>query len=323
VAFPMLDILPGALELPLYRQALDSPLATIVEQILSSYETGGGMNNIDGSNLPSKQALAAICEDLLQLLFPGFHDREPIHSQHLPRVTQHRVFSISERLSTEVCKSLRLGEPGCPEARAHEVVFQFLSTIPVVRELLRTDVEAAFQGDPAAGGTAEIILAYPYLEAIAIQRCAHMLYCHEVPLIPRMMTEWAHSRTGIDIHPGAHILSHFFIDHGTGVVIGETSVIGHHVKMYQGVSLIARSLAGGQALKGKKRHPTVEDKVTIYAGSTIMGGDTVVGAGSTIGANVFLTHSVAPRSLVLAEGRDLRILDKDKRLDEAALDWVI
>lgn len=298
-------------------------LTQIVDQILTSYQTGGGMNNIDGSNLPSKRALATICEDLLQLLFPGFHDVEPIHSQHLRRVTQHRTFSISERLAEEVCKSLRLGEPGCPEERAREVVLQFLSTLPAVRDLLRSDVEAAFQGDPAAGSTSEIILAYPYLEAIAIQRCAHMLYCHEVPLIPRMMTEWAHSRTGIDIHPGAHIYSHFFIDHGTGVVIGETSVIGKHVKMYQGVSLIARSLAGGQALKGRKRHPTLEDDVTIYAGSTIMGGDTVIGAGSTVGANVFLTHSVPPRSLVLAEGKELRILDKDKRLEGVALDWVI
>jgi serine O-acetyltransferase len=316
--FSAFCILHSAFTLP----TVDTDLANIVEKLINSYQTGGGTNNIDGSNLPSKRALATICEDLLQLLFPGFHDAEPIHSQHLRRVTQHRVFSVSERLTEEICKSLRLGEPACPQERAQEIVWQFLSTLPVVRELLRTDVEAAFQGDPAAGGTSEIILAYPYLEAIAIQRCAHMLYCHEVPLIPRMMTEWAHSRTGIDIHPGAHIHSHFFIDHGTGVVIGETSVIGQHVKMYQGVSLIARSLAGGRALKGKKRHPTVEDHVTIYAGSTIMGGDTVIGAGSTIGANVFLTHSVPPRSLVLAEGKDLRILDKDKRGDEA-LDWVI
>ena len=302
---------------------MDKDLGKITAKILSSYETGGGMNNIDGSNLPSKRALASICEDLLQLLFPGFHDQEPIHSAHLPRVTTHRIFTIAEHLGEEVCKSLRLGEPSCPKERAQQVVMDFLETIPHVRELLRTDVEAAFSGDPAAGTLDEIILAYPYLEAIAIQRCAHMLYCHSIPLIPRMMTEWAHSRTGIDIHPGAHILSHFFIDHGTGVVVGETSVIGQHVKMYQGVSLIARSLAGGQALKGKKRHPTVEDNVTIYAGSTIMGGDTIIGAGSTIGANVFLTHSVPPRSLVLAEGKELRILDKDNRPEGWVQDWVI
>ena len=302
---------------------MDEDLGKITERILSSYETGGGMNNIDGTNLPSKRALAAICEDLLQLLFPGFHDQEPIHSSHLRRVTHHRLFTIAERLGEEVCKSLRLGEPDCPKARAREVVMMFLESLPHVRELLRTDVQAAFDGDPAAGSLDEIILAYPYLEAMAIQRSAHMLYCHQIPIIPRMMTEWAHSRTGIDIHPGAHIHSHFFIDHGTGVVVGETSVIGAHVKMYQGVSLVGRSLAGGQALKGKKRHPTVEDNVTIYAGTTIMGGDTVIGAGSTIGANVFLTHSVPPRSLVVYEEHSLRILDKDKRPDQWVQDWVI
>ena len=295
----------------------------ITAKILDSYRDVGGINNIDGSNLPSKLAIAAICEDLLQLLFPGYHDQEPIHSQHLRQVTGHRISSIADRLTSEVCKSLRLGEPGCPEEKAQHVVLEFLKTLPLVRQLLHTDVEAAFDGDPAAGSYDEIILAYPGLEAIAIQRSAHMLHCHELPLIPRMMTEWAHSRTGIDIHPGAHIHSHFFIDHGTGVVIGETSVIGHHVKMYQGVSLVGRSLAAGQALKGKKRHPTIEDNVTIYAGTTIIGGDTVIGEGSTIGANVFLTHSVPPRSLVFYEENSLRILDKNKRPEEWVSDWVI
>lgn len=301
---------------------MDKDLSKITEAILTSYSTGGGMNNIDGSNLPSKRALASICEDLLQLLFPGFHDQEPIHSRDVKRVTAHRIYSIADRLVEEVCKSLRLSEPACPREKAERVVLDFLSTMPIVRGQLRTDVEAAFEGDPAAGGLDEIILSYPYLEAIAIQRAAHMLYCHHIPLIPRMMTEWAHSRTGIDIHPGAHIYSHFFIDHGTGVVIGETSIIGQRVKLYQGVSLIARSLAGGQALKGKKRHPTIEENVTIYAGTTIMGGDTVIGAGSTIGANVFLTHSVPPRSLVVAEGHSVRVMPKDHR-DAAWADWMI
>lgn len=302
---------------------MDKNLGKTTESILTSYATGGGMNNIDGSNLPSKRAIAVICEDLLQLLFPGFHDAEPIHSKDLRRVTSHRLYSIAERLSDEVCKSLRLAEPECPRERADLVVGQFLETLPHVRSLLRTDVEAAFEGDPAACGFDEIILAYPFLEAVAIQRSAHMLYGHRIPLIPRMMTEWAHSRTGIDIHPGAHIQSHFFIDHGTGVVIGETAEIGMHVKMYQGVSLVARSLAGGQQLKGKKRHPTVEDNVTIYAGTTIIGGDTVIGEGSTVGANVFLTHSVPPRSLVFYEENQLRILDKNKRPEEWVQDWVI
>ncbi len=302
---------------------MDKNIGKITDAILTSYRTGGGMNNIDGSNLPSKRAIATICEDLLQLLFPGFHDQEPIHSAHLLRVTSHRIYSIMDRLKEEVCKSLRLREPGCPEATAEKLLFDFMEAIPAVRELLRTDVEAAFAGDPAASTLDEIIVAYPFIEAIAIQRVAHVLYNLCVPLLPRMMTEWAHSRTGIDIHPGASIGSHFFIDHGTGVVVGETSVIGSHVKLYQGVSLIARSLAGGQALRGKKRHPTIEDNVTIYAGTTVMGGDTVIGTGSTIGASVFLTHSIPARSLVFFEEKSLKILDKDKRNVEWVQDWVI
>jgi serine O-acetyltransferase len=299
---------------------MEHDLGKATDAILRSYETGGGINHVDGANLPSKRAVAAICEDLLQLLFPGFHDAEPIHSQHLPRVTSHRVFTIAERLGDEVCKSLRLGEPNCPNERALKTTRDFLEGIPQVRELLKTDVCAAFQGDPAAGASDEVILSYPFIEAIAIQRSAHVLYALGVPLIPRMMTEWAHSRTGIDIHPGAHIGSHFFIDHGTGVVIGETSVLGTHVKLYQGVSLIARSLAGGQALRGQKRHPSLDDHVTIYANATIMGGDTIIGAGSTVGASVFLTHSVPARSLVLAEGQGVRVLEKDRKVPD---DWMI
>ena len=298
-------------------------LSKIRDEILASYRSAGGMNNIDGSNLPSKRALATICEDLLQLLFPGFHDQEPIHSDHLARVTGHRVFSVSDRLLVELHKSIRLhNNTSVTPAPAEQVMISFLEALPRVRELLCTDVQAAFQGDPAASGTHEVIVAYPFLETIAIQRMAHLLYHLNIPLLPRMMTEWAHSRTGIDIHPGARIGSHFFIDHGTGVVIGETSVIGSHVKLYQGVSLIAKSLSGGQALRGKRRHPTIEDHVTLYSGATIMGGDTVVGAGSTVAASVFLTHSVPPRSLVFYEERQLCILDKDKRGADWD-DWVI
>ena len=185
-----------------------------------------------------------------------------------------------------------------------------IACLPCVRELLATDVEAAYNGDPAALSKEEVIVAYPFIETIAVQRLAHQLYLKHVPLIPRIMTEWAHSRTGMDLHPGATVGTHFFIDHGTGTVVGETAVIGNHVKMYQGVALIGRSLAGGQALKGRRRHPTVEDHVTIYAGATIMGGDTVVGAHSTIGANVFLTHSVPQHSLVVSEDVKVKVLDK-------------
>jgi serine O-acetyltransferase len=296
-------------------------LGKITGTILDSYRTTGGLNNLDETNLPSKRALASICEDLLQVVFPGFHDLEPIHSHHLNRVTTHRIFSIADRLLQELTKSLRLKET-VPHVDPEIVLQTFLETLPHVRTLLSTDVEAAFGGDPAASGTNEIIVAYPFVEALAIQRMAHQLYNQGVPILPRVMTEWAHARTGIDIHPGAQIGSHFFIDHGTGVVIGETAVIGSHCKLYQGVSLIARSLSGGQALRGKKRHPTLEDNVTIYAGATIMGGDTVVGNGSTVAASVFLTHSVPPRSLVFYEERQLQILDKDKRGANWD-DWVI
>lgn len=300
------------------------PLDKITDAILASYEEGGGINNIDGSNLPSKRAIASICEDLLQILFPGFHDQEPIHSHHLRRATSYRVQSIADRLEEEICKSLRLDQPDCPKLKAANILCEFLRELPAIRERLRTDVDAAFNGDPSASSRDEIIVAYPFLEAVAIQRMAHVLYLKKLPLLPRIMTEWAHARTGTDIHPGAEIGEYFFIDHCTGTVIGETCEIGARVKMYQGVSLIARSLAGGQQLRGTKRHPTIEDDVTIYAGTTIMGGDTVIGAGSTIGANVFLTHSVPPRSLVFYEEKQLQILDKDKRGAVAMeLDWMI
>jgi serine O-acetyltransferase len=195
-----------------------------------------------------------------------------------------------------------------------------LSNLPRLRELLQTDIEAAYQGDPAALSREEVIVAYPFIEAIAVQRLAHELYLQHVPLIPRIMTEWAHGRTGIDLHPGAEIGSHFFIDHGTGAVIGETAKIGRHVKLYQGVGLVARSLSGGQSLKGQKRHPTLEDDVTIYANATIVGGETVVGAGSTIGASVFLTHSVPPHSLVTYEKMDIKVTRKK---DNANIDYQI
>ncbi len=302
---------------------MDKDLSKITDAILHSYESCGGINHVDGANLPSKRALATFCEDLLQLLFPGFHDQEPIRSVHLPRVTSYRVTAVADHLRAEIAKSLRLREPGCPEAKAERVLFDFLERLPEVRALLTTDVQAAFDGDPAASTTDEIILAYPYLEAVAIQRAAHVLYELCVPIVPRIMTEWAHSRTGIDIHPGAKIGRSFFIDHGTGVVIGETSVIGERVKLYQGVALIARSLAGGQALRGVKRHPTIEDRVTVYSGTTIMGGDTVIGAGSTIGANIFVTHSIPPRSLVIYEEKQLQILNKDKRTQVVVDDWMI
>ncbi len=287
----------------------------IVLNLLRSYEEVGGINRIDGINLPSKRAIPVICTDLLELLFPGFLDEEAPKSSEVETLTRDRVSRVMERLETEVARSIRCqkSETGPDACMAHEIVVRFMGRLPEVRAVLRTDVVAAYEGDPAAMCYEEIILAYPAMEAIAIQRVAHLLYGEKVPILPRMMTEWAHMRTGIDIHPGAVIGSHFFIDHGTGVVIGETCHIGDHVKLYHGVTLGARSFAKddqGHVIKGTKRHPNVEDGVTIYPNATVLGGDTTIGEGSTIGGNVFLMHSVPPFSLVAIEDPDHKILDK-------------
>jgi serine O-acetyltransferase len=290
----------------------------LADPILESYELVGGINHVDGKNLPSKRAIALMASDLLRLLFPGFFEEQVLHSSDLKLETESVLETVSQRLEKEICRSLE-SFPPAPLSRkelvptARQITQDFLGSLPRIRDLLQTDVEAAYQGDPAALCKEEVILAYPFVESIAVHRLAHELYKKNVALIPRIMSEWAHSRTGMDIHPGARIGPHFFVDHCTGTVIGETSIIGAHVKMYQGVALIARSLSGGQQLRGTKRHPTIEDHVTIYAGATIMGGDTVVGAGSTIGANVFVTASVPPRSLVIPEDVKVRVMSKVDR----------
>jgi serine O-acetyltransferase len=282
-----------------------------VDGLLQTYGETGGINYLAAAaTLPSRETIEEACADLMSLMFPGFRGEALIDSEDLPDITKSKIRNLRIRLKPEVCKSF--GDyPASDETKrkADEILDFFMSQLPEVRKILWTDIDAAYEGDPAAKSYEEIILAYPSLEAIAIYRMAHVLY-NRVPLIPRIMTEWAHSRTGIDIHPGAEIGSHFFIDHGTGVVVGETTNIGAHVKIYQGVSFIARSLAAGQALRGKKRHPTIEDGVCIYAGTTIMGGDTVIGANSTIGANVFLTKSVPPNSLVYYEEKEVEIVQK-------------
>jgi serine O-acetyltransferase len=303
----------------------------VTERLLDSYQHTGGINHLDGKNLPSKRAIARISMDLLRLLFPGFFDEKLFHSSELKSETGQLVQAVLATLETEVAKSLEYSPPPelqigkrdlKPIARAYTL--EFLDSLPRIRDLLQTDTEAAYNGDPAALSKEEVIVAYPFIEAIAVQRLAHELYLKNVPLIPRIMTEWAHTRTGMDLHPGARIGSHFFVDHCTGTVIGETSIIGDHVKMYQGVGLVARSLAAGQALRGKQRHPTIEDRVTIYAGATIMGGDTVIGEHSTIGANVFLTTSVPPHSLVIQEEANVKVMSKkDREKGSAAADFTV
>jgi len=292
----------------------------LVEKILASYREFGGINHLDGVNLPSREAVAEIIRDLLKVIFPGYYDRTALHLDRAPFFVSQMLTSISERLRTEIEKSLEYApvhDVSKLSAEAKQVTDSFLGNLPEIRQLLSTDVEAAYAGDPAAISPDEIILAYPGLIAITVQRLANFLYKHQVALLPRMMTEWAHSLTGIDIHPGAQIDTHFFIDHGTGVVIGETTVIGKYVKIYHGVTLGARSTSAVEELRGKKRHPTLEDHVTIYPGAAILGGDTVIGEGSTIAANVFLTHSVPPQSLVMFEEAELKVISKKNRATES------
>ena len=298
----------------------------LTNDLVASYAQFGGINHLDGKNLPSKRAITAITQDLLRLLFPGFFDEKLIHSSEIKVKTAALLDSVFGELEDEIRKSLEYQTPdGLKKkdipAEAHKLTTEFLAGLPCIREVLQTDVEAAFNGDPAAMSKEEIIVSYPFVEAISVQRLAHELYLKNVALIPRIMSEWAHARTGMDLHPGAKIGSHFFVDHCTGTVVGETATIGNHVKMYHGTTLGAKSTAAGQLLRGKKRHPTIEDRVTIYPGATILGGDTVIGAGSTIGGNVFIMDSVAPNSLVIYDGLDMRVLTKAEK--NAALDFQI
>jgi serine O-acetyltransferase len=298
----------------------------LTNQLVASYAKVGGINHLDGKNLPSKRAVTAITADLLRLLFPGFFDEKPIHSSEIRAETVTLLESILGALEDEVRKSMEYQPPhGLAKkdirGEAHKLTVQFLAQLPGLREVLQTDMQAAYDGDPAAGSRDEVLVAYPFVEAIAVQRLAHELFVKEVPLIPRIMSEWAHARTGMELHPGAKIGSHFFVDHCTGTVVGETCVIGNHVKMYHGVTLGAKSTAGGQQLRGKKRHPTIEDRVTIYPGATILGGDTIIGAGSTIGGNVFIMASVQPNSLVIYDGLDMRVLSKADK--QHAIDFQI
>jgi len=309
VAFP--DPLPNTPD-------VNATVTQLTDQLIVSYAKVGGINHLDGKNLPSKSAIAGITIDLLRLLFPGFFDERTIHSSELKVEMVSLMDSVAERLEDEIYKSLEYATPEGMSKKdlrpiAHETTICLLGSLPRVRELLKTDVDAAFNGDPAALSQEEIIVAYPFVETIAVQRVAHELYKKHIALIPRIMSEWAHSRTGMDLHPGAQIGSHFFVDHCTGTVIGETCIIGKHVKVYHGVTLGAKSTSDVENLRGKKRHPTIEDHVTIYPGATILGGETVIGEGSTIGGNVFLTTSVPPHSLVVFEGVTMKVMNKRER----------
>lgn len=263
------------------------------------------------SYLPNKETIIDILGMVRRLLFPGYFEHENTELTDLYFYVGSLMMELGAKLQKQICRALLhdtsiSGKCGSDaDSLSAQLSYEFLKKIPHLREILLTDVAATLDGDPAARNTHEIIFAYPGILAITIFRIAHELHLLGVPLIPRIMTEHAHSITGIDIHPGATIGSRFFIDHGTGIVIGETTTIGNSVKIYQGVTLGALSTKGGQALQGKKRHPTLEDGVTVYSSTTILGGETVIGSGAVIGANAFITKSVAPGTRVSIKLPDL------------------
>jgi serine O-acetyltransferase len=299
----------------------------VKQALLESYAQAGGINHLDGANLPSQDRVNELARDLMHLLFPGFFEDTGLNRADAAIWLDKLLAKIESRLATEIEKCLRFGKTPDAASAATAMVAQFLGTLPEVRRMVQTDVAAAYEGDPAARSLDEIILAYPCVLAISLQRLAHVLYALQIPLLPRMLTEYAHERTGIDIHPGAHIASHFFIDHGTGVVIGETATIGSHVKIYQGVTLGAKSFETDGRLapvKGVKRHPDIEDRVTIYAHATILGGDTRIGAHSVVGANVWLRESIPAHSV--AYYKETSLVVRPRRTHEILVDgadWAI
>ena len=316
--------------------------AELKARLLGSYMGDERARRISQRYLPSREAIVEVLELILDLMYPGYFGRRDLNSDNLGAHVADRVAALVPKLEREMEHCLCYGREreagrerdagreragGPPEfgecaPRAHELAEIFLSRLPDIRNLLIRDVQAAFDGDPAATNLDEVILAYPGVLAVSVYRIAHALYDLGVPMMARIMTEWAHSKTGADIHPGANIGAAFFIDHATGVVIGETTVIGDGVKLYQGVTLGALSFprdASGQIIRGKKRHPTVESGSTLYANATVLGGQTVVGADSVIGGSVFLTRSVPPRSRVSLKEPELRVGTRDGAAEPDAI----
>lgn len=302
---------------------LQERLPRLIARIMSTYEEQGWIDHIEGRDLPSKEATIQILEGLFTIIFPGHYGRTEPTKSDVKRHVEKTLHSTYDHLVKEVERSLKYlchRVSQCPldfcRQRAEVVVTEFLERIPEIRIALSGDVQAAYDGDPAARSTDEVILSYPVTYAIATYRIAHELHMREVPFIPRIMTEHAHSITGIDIHPGSKIGKNFFIDHGTGVVIGETAVIGDNVRIYQGVTLGAMSFprdAKGRLVKGGKRHPTIEDNVIIYSGATILGGKTVIGKNAVIGGNVWITSSIPSETKVVITPPDISRMKLSKK----------
>jgi len=295
-------------------------IPAVVRELVLSCDRADCFDHVSLEPIPSRDAAIDLIRRAMRILYPGYFIRSRVDEVNLDYYFGQEVTEFYELLSEELMRSVRheclrhdLPCIRCEE-RGQEAAVDFLKRIPDLRASLAKDVRAAFEGDPAAGSYDEIIFSYPGLFAVTVYRIAHQLYEMEIPLIPRIMSEYAHSHTGIDIHPGAHIGESFFIDHGTGVVIGETSVIGDRVRLYQGVTLGALSIPrdATEGLRNKKRHPTIDDDVIIYAGATILGGETVIGSRSVIGGNVWITESVPPDTKVFVKKPELVIQEKSR-----------
>ena len=288
-------------------------VSLLVETLLDSYCEHELTCRIDKDNMVSRGTLIKLVEELRKILFPGFFDNNKVRSEYSRYLVGEKLEYIQYHLKKQVAKALDnvKAENDTRDdviQKAERLTYEFLKTLPKIREYLATDVQAAFNGDPAAFSTDEIIFCYPGMLAISVYRISHELYLLGIPLIPRIISEYAHSVTGIDIHPGATIGKYFFIDHGTGVVIGETTIIGQNVKIYQGVTLGALSTRKGQQLKGTKRHPTIGNNVTIYSGTSVLGGETVIGDGATIGGNAFIVNSVSEGTKVSVKNPELEFI---------------
>lgn len=304
-----------------YERRRARALIETLDALMPTYAANGGCDPIAGhDDIPSIEDVVGILCELEEVFYPGYRFQDPADSPSFEIFVRRHLDNVFDSLYVQVARALPFRWKGeyarsqgaavvtDVEAETEAVVSTFFQRLPAIRELLKKDVVAAYAGDPAALSYAEVVLSYPAIRATTTHRVAHELYRLDVPLIPRMMSEYIHSETGIDIHPGARIGESFFIDHGTGVVIGETTEIGDRVKLYQGVTLGAKSFPvdeHGNPVKAIKRHPTIEDDVVIYAGATILGGDTVIGRGSVIGGNVWITDSVPPGSTVLQEHPEL------------------
>jgi serine O-acetyltransferase len=307
-----------------------SALEEVIGDLLDSYRSDERARHVSLRYLPSREAIVQILDSVLDLMYPGYFGRRDLTRDNLAAHVTEKVAALAPRLEHEIEHCLCYGrerdaqpaEHGVCAPRARELTEIFLRRLPEIRGLLIKDLQAALDGDPAALNMDEIILAYPGVLAVSVYRIAHALHDLGVPMMARIMTEWAHSKTGCDIHPGAHIGSAFFIDHATGVVIGETTHIGDGVKLYQGVTLGALSFprdATGHIIRGQKRHPTVESGATLYANATVLGGQTVVGADSVIGGSVFLARSVPPRSRVSLKEPQLRVATRDGAAEPDAI----